>query len=117
MKVTVTGKVVAALERRSGVSSAGKEWASQDFVIEEANSDDKIKFNVFGADNLANYNLKVNDEVEATIVVTAREYQGKWFIDARAIHCQVLSPANASTTAPATSVIPDVNPNIGDMPF
>lgn len=117
MKVTVKGTVVSALERRSGVSSAGKEWASQDFVIQEAGSEDKIKFNVFGADNLANYNLKVNDEIEATIVVTAREYQGKWFIDARAIHCQVLSASGVSTAAPATSVIPDANPNIGDMPF
>lgn len=114
MKVTVKGKVVAALERRSGVSAAGKEWASQDFVIEEANSDDKIKFNVFGADNLANYGLKVGDDVEATIVVTAREYQGKWFMDARAISA---TPSTANAAAPATSVIPDVNPNIGDMPF
>ena len=117
MKTTVKGTIIATLERRSGVSSMGKEWASQDFVMQEAGSDDKIKFNVFGADNLANYNLKVNDEVEATIVVTAREYQGKWFIDARAIHCQVLSASGASAAAPATSVIPDVNPNIGDMPF
>lgn len=117
MKTTVKGTIIATLERRGGVSSMGKEWASQDFVMQEAGSEDKIKFNVFGADNLANYNLKVNDEVEATIVVTAREYQGKWFIDARAIHCQVLSTSGASTTAPATSVIPDENPNIGDMPF
>lgn len=117
MKTTVKGTIIATLERRSGVSGMGKEWASQDFVMQEAGSEDKIKFNVFGADNLANYNLKVNDEVEATIVVTAREYQGKWFIDARAIHCQVLSTSGASAAAPATSVIPDVNPNIGDMPF
>ena len=113
MKATVKGTVVATLERRSGVSNAGKEWASQDFVIQEANSDDKIKFNVFGADNLANYNMKVGDVVEATIVVTAREYQGKWFVDARAISV-TNSQAN---TAPASSAIPEVNPHIGEMPF
>lgn len=114
MKTTVKGTIIAALERRSGVSGMGKEWASQDFVMQEAGSEDKIKFNVFGADNLANYNLKVNDEVETTIVVTAREYQGKWFIDARAIHCQV---ANSNAVAPATSVTPDANPTLSDMPF
>lgn len=116
MKVTVKGTVVAALERRSGVSNAGKEWASQDFVIEEAGSDDKIKFNVFGADNLANYNLKIGDAVEATIVVTAREYQGKWFMDARSI--SVATPSGVNTATPAQpSAVPasDINPS--DMPF
>lgn len=114
MKTTVKGTIIATLERRSGVSSMGKEWASQDFVMQEAGSEDKIKFNVFGADNLANYGLKVGDDVEATIVVTAREYQGKWFMDARAIN---VTTATANASTPVSSVIPDENPHINEMPF
>lgn len=119
MKVTVKGTVVSALERRSGVSSAGKEWASQDFVIQEAGSEDKMKFNVFGADNLANYNLKAGSEIEATIVVTAREYQGKWYLDARAISCTNLTPTGvgAPSATIGNSVIPEVNPHLDEMPF
>lgn len=115
MKTTVKGTIIAALERRSGVSSMGKEWASQDFVMQEAGSEDKIKFNVFGADNLANYNLKVNDEVEATVVVNSREYQGKFYTDIRAISCTKISADNTATIG--NSVIPETNPNIGEMPF
>lgn len=115
MKVTVKGTITNVLERRSGVSNAGKEWASQDFVIKEANSDDLIKFNVFGAENLANYDLKVNSEIEVTVVVSSREYQGKFYTDIRAISCTKISPANTATIG--NSVIPEVNPNIGEMPF
>lgn len=115
MKVTVKGTITNVLERRGGVSNAGKEWASQDFVMKEADSNDSIKFNVFGIENLANYDLKVNDYIEATVVVSSREYQGKFYTDIRAISCTKIRTDNTATIG--NSVIPDTNPNIGDMPF
>jgi hypothetical protein len=115
MKVTVKGTIIAVLERRGGTSSAGREWASQDFVLKEANSDDVIKFNVFGVENLANYDIKMNDEVEVTVVVNSREYQGKYYTDIRAIACT--KTASASTATIGGSVIPAENPHVGEMPF
>lgn len=115
MKVTVKGTITNVLERRGGVSNAGKDWASQDFIMKEADSNDFIKFNVFGIENLANYDLKVNDDIEATVVVSSREYQGKFYTDIRAISCTKISSADPATIG--NSVIPDTNPNISDMPF
>lgn len=115
MKVTVKGTITAVLERKSGTSATGKDWASQDFVMKEADSNDSIKFNVFGIENLANYNLKVNDDIEATVVVSSREYQGKFYTDIRAISCTKIPAANTATIG--NSVIPETNPNIGEMPF
>lgn len=115
MKVTVKGTIIAALERKSGTSAAGKDWASQDFVMKEADSNDSIKFNVFGIENLANYDLKVNDDIEATVVVSSREYQGKFYTDIRAISCNKISSADPATIGNSTT--PEANSNIGEMPF
>lgn len=115
MKVTVKGSIVVALVRKGGVSSAGKEWASQDFVLAEAGSGELLKFNVFGADNLANYDLKVNDEVEVTLSIVSREYQGKYYTDARAVSCTKMS---STVSVAAEQSAPEINNTpIDEVPF
>ena len=53
------GKIIAALDKRSGTSARG-EWQSQEFVLETHDTyPRKMVFNVFGADRLARFNIQV----------------------------------------------------------
>ena len=82
-----TGRIIIALEPRSGVSArTGNPWKMQDFVIEEAMGQfpKRMVFNVFGEDNLNRFNIQEGQEVTVSFDVNAREYNGRWFNDIRA---------------------------------
>ena len=77
------GKIIAALEPRSGVSARG-EWKSQDFVIETMDSfPRKMVFSVFGADRLQRFAIQVGQMVNVSFDIDAHEYNGRWFNNIR----------------------------------
>ena|SRR5574344_888233 len=93
------GKVIAVLPERSGVSARG-EWKSQSFVIETHEQYPKqMVFDVFGADRLAQYNIKSGDEINVSFDITAHEYNGRWFNNIRAWNIQKLDAAAAQAAA------------------
>lgn len=108
MKITVNGKIVAVLEKKSGIARSGKEWMTQAYLIEEEESKELLQFSVFGADNIANYGLTVGSIVSAVLNLKSREYNGKYFYDCQAVQCYVKPSAN---TAPAAPVAPEVPVN------
>lgn len=105
MKITVNGKIVAVLEKKSGIAKSGKEWMTQAYLIEEEESKELLQFSVFGADNITNYGLTVGSVVSAVLNLKSREYNGKYFYDCQAVQCYVKPSAN---TAPAAPVAPEV---------
>ena len=73
------GKIIAALEPRSGVSARG-EWKAQDFVVETHESyPHKMVFSVFGSDRLQRFNIQVGQEVLVSFDIDAHEYKDRWF--------------------------------------
>lgn len=82
------------MPERSGVSARGKEWASQDFVLQEY--DQKyprhIRFSVFGRERLDKFNLQVGVDVTVAFDINAREYNGRWYNDLRAYDVRPLQP-------------------------
>jgi|GEM_PF-53314 len=102
------GKIIAALEPRSGTSARG-EWKSQDFVVETHDQyPRKMVFSVFGADRLERFNIQVGQEVTVSFDIDAHEYNGRWFNNIRAFDVRVLDPnsvgvmgAGAPYVAPA----------------
>ena len=84
------GKIIQALEPRSGVSARG-EWKAQDFVIETHESyPHKMVFSVFGADRLQRFNIQVGQEVLVSFDIDAHEYQGRWFNSIRAFDVRLV---------------------------
>ena len=130
MKITVNGKIVAVLEKKSGIARSGKEWMTQAYLIEEEESKELLQFSVFGADNIANYGLTVGSVVSAVLNLKSREYNGKYFYDCQAVQCYVKPSANTAPAAPAAPEVP-VAPattasapsapqdgvNVDDLPF
>ncbi|MBP5375930.1 MAG: DUF3127 domain-containing protein [Bacteroidaceae bacterium] len=101
-----TGRIIKALEPRSGVSArTGNPWKMQDFVIEETMGQfpKRMVFNVFGEDNLNRFNIQEGQELTISFDVNAREYNGRWFNDIRAWN---VMPATA-TAQPAVAAQPD----------
>ena len=74
------GKVIAILESRSGVSKAGREWMSQEYVIETPGQYPKrICFNLFGADRINEAHIQMGEDIIIEFDIDAREWQGRWF--------------------------------------
>ena len=85
----ITGKIIRILETKSGVAKAsGNSWTVQSYVLETIEQYPKrICFEVFGEDKIKEFNLNINEIVNITFDIDAREYNGKWYnsIRARAI--------------------------------
>ena len=99
MTFNVTGKIVKAFDKKSGVSQAGKEWASQDFLLQEKDRDTVLFFNVFGEENIANYNLQNGDDVTLMLDVTSREWNGRYFTELRCKQCFVTKGVSKASKA------------------
>ena len=95
------GKIIAIMPERSGMSAQGKEWASQDFVLQEQNQQypKNICFSVFGRERIDRFNLQVGKEVTVAFSINAREYQGRWYNDIQAYDVRPLQ--NTAQPMPA----------------
>jgi hypothetical protein len=82
----LTGKVIAIMEARSGVSArTGNPWMTQEYVIEVPGQyPRKMVFNIFGEDRIKQFNIQPGEELTVQFDIDAREYNGRWFNDIRA---------------------------------
>ena len=81
----ITGKIIAVLPERGGVSKTGNEWKTQEYVLETHEQyPRKMCFNVFGADKIAQFNIQAGEEMTVSFDINAREYNGRWYNDIRA---------------------------------
>ena len=121
----ITGKIIAVLQERGGVSKTGNEWKMQEYVLETHEQfPKKLCFNVFGADKIAQFNIQAGDELTVSFDINAREYNGRWYNDIRAWRVERgAAPAAAAETpvinAPKVEV-PDFSKAANDpddLPF
>jgi hypothetical protein len=95
----ITGKIIAVLPERGGISKSGNEWKMQEYVLETHEQyPRKICFNVFGADKIAQFNIQAGEEMTVSFDINAREYNGRWFNDIRAF--RIDRPQAAPQAAP-----------------
>ena len=101
----LTGKIIAALPVRSGVSQrTGSEWQLASYVLETQGERfaRKMVFEVFGSDRIQQMNIQVGETLRVSFDIDARETsEGRWFNSIRAWAVDV-----APTAAPAPSVAP-----------
>ena len=81
----ITGKIIAVLPERGGISKTGNEWKMQEYVLEtQEQYPRKVCFNVFGSDTIAQFNIQAGEEMTVSFDINAREYNGRWYNDIRA---------------------------------
>lgn len=75
----ISGKIIAALEPRGGVSQrTGSNWKVQEFVIETHEQyPRKCCFEVFGEERLQTMNIQVGEELTVSFDIDAREWTGQ----------------------------------------
>ena len=98
----LSGKVIAVLDPRSGVSKPGNPWMVQEYVIETQDQyPRKMCFDVFGEDKIKQFNIQIGEELTVSFDVDAREWQGRWFNSIRAWKVE-----RAATQQPAPADVP-----------
>ena len=106
----LTGKIIAVLPERGGISKAGNEWKIQEFVLEtQEQYPRKMMFNVFGADRLAQFNIQLGEVLTVSFDIDSREYNGRWYNDIRAWKVD-------RNVAPAGAPLPPVTPAGAPVP-
>lgn len=86
MALEITGKVVKLLPEQTGKSAkTGNDWKKGGFVIEtESNFPKKICFTAWG-DLTAQVNgLKEGQNIKVSFDIESREFNDKWYTDAKA---------------------------------
>ena len=118
----LTGRIIAVMEPRSGVSArTGNAWMTQEYVIEVPGQYPKrCVFNIFGEDRIKQFNIQNGEDITIQFDIDAREYQGRWFNDIRAYNVirgqQPVAAAAAPAGVPVASPFPP-QPNAGTNPF
>lgn len=123
MNITVNGKITKMMQVRKGVSQAsGKEWMSQDVVIElEDNS--VLCFNIFGEEKIKTSGLQVGAIASVTLKLESTEWNGKWFTKLSCVSLIVQGvmrndPNQYDTkTKSNDSSNQGGKPSVGDLPF
>ena len=115
----LTGKVIAIMEARGGVSArTGNPWMTQEYVIEVPGQyPRKMLFNIFGEDRIKQFNIQPGEEITVQFDIDAREYNGRWFNDIRAYN--ILRGQAAATIPAATPFTPQqgVSADASAAPF
>ena len=107
----LTGKIIAVLDERGGVSKAGNEWKIKEYVLETMEQyPRKMMFNVFGADRIAQFNIQLGETLTVSFDIDSREYNGRWYNDIRAwkVDRNVAPVAGAPAPAAGAPVPPPV---------
>lgn len=115
----LTGKIIAVLPERGGISKAGNEWKIQEFVLETMEQyPRKMMFNVFGADRLAQFNIQLGEVLTVSFDIDSREYNGRWYNDIRAwkVDRNITTTPVAGVPVPPTTVSNETVPPVAN-PF
>lgn len=117
----MTGKVIAILDKKSGTSKAGKEWVSQEYVIETSDQyPRKCCFSIFGEEKIAACNIKIGETITAYLDIDARQWEQRWYNSISAWKIERPSDAGAqeqATQQPVPNDIPSAGQQGDDLPF
>ncbi len=113
----ITGKIVEVLPEESGQSSKGG-WRKQQYILEtQGEYPKKVCFMAWG-DKIDDFQIKQNDEVEVSIDIESREFNGRWYTDVKA--WKVVKTAGGGESAPLPDEPPpfnDEDESMEDLPF
>ena len=115
----ITGKIIAVLPERSGVSArTGAEWRCASYVLETLEQyPRKMNFEVFGVDRIQQFNIQVGETMVVSFDIDAHEYQGRWFNSIRAWKVGRNLQAAAQPGAPVAPDAPFAAAPAAQAPF
>jgi hypothetical protein len=105
----LSGKIVQIMPEINGNGKNGQ-WRKQEFIVETpGNYPKKVCITVWG-DNIDQFGVNVGDQVNASIDIESREYNGRWYTDVKAWKMEKEGTAKKENGEYSkTSPIPDVS--------
>jgi Domain of unknown function (DUF3127) len=107
MSLEITGKITQILPLETGEGKNGI-WKKQLFVIEfmDGNYSKKLCLSLWGDKTSAISDLQEGSEIRVSFNVESREYNQRWYTDARAWRIEPLGQSTASSPAPSAADAP-----------
>lgn len=112
----VKGKVVQLLALQTGMGKMGQ-WKKQEFIVEtEGQYPKKICLSAWG-DKVDQFRLTVGDKVSVSVDLESREYNGRWYTEARAWKLEKTSGTMGDVPPPAEEPFYSQETAGDDLPF
>lgn len=117
-KMELKGKVIQLLPLQSGMGKKGP-WKKQEFIIEtQSQYPKKVCLSIWG-DKVDQFNVSVGQVVTAAVELESREYNGRWYTEARAWKIEKNGAESNDGPPPQMDepYISDSNNTADDLPF
>jgi hypothetical protein len=113
----VKGKVVQLLPMQTGMGKKGP-WKKQEFIVETVGQyPKKVCLSIWG-DKVDQFKVAVGDQVGVTVDLESREYNGRWYTEARAWKLEKSGGSgDGSTPPPAEEPFYSQETSADDLPF
>ncbi len=83
MSMELKGKVIQLLPLQTGMGKKGQ-WKKQEFIVEtQSQYPKKVCLSAWG-DKIDQFNVAAGDIVNISVDLESREYNGRWYTEARA---------------------------------
>ncbi len=83
MAMELKGKVIQILQPVTGMGKKGQ-WKKQEFIVEtQAQYPKKVCLSAWG-DKIDQFNLVAGEVISVSVDLESREYNGRWYTEARA---------------------------------
>ncbi len=119
MAMELKGRVIQLLPLQSGMGKKGQ-WRKQEFIVEtQSQYPKKVCLSIWG-DKIDQFGVTEGDEVNVAVDLESREYNGRWYTEARA--WKVEKSGNGSNGGGSYSPPPPMDEPMGsggsdDLPF
>ena len=105
MSMDLKGKLIQVQPPQTGMGKKGP-WKKQEYILEtQSQYPKKVCFSLWG-DKIDQFGLGVGDELTVSLDLESREYNGRWYTEARAWKVEKSAGGQQATRDP-----------IGDEPF
>jgi len=112
----VKGKVIQLLALQSGMGKKGP-WKKQEFILEtQSQYPKKVCLSVWG-EKVDQYNLAVGDLVSVAVDLESREYNGRWYTEARAWKVDKIGGEGSAVPPPDQEPFYSESASSEDLPF
>ncbi len=104
------GKVIQLLPVQTGMGKKGQ-WKKQEFIVEtQSQYPKKVCLSAWG-DKIDQFNVSEGDAVNVSVELESREYNGRWYTEARAWKLEKTASGGGNGKSSSST------DSIGDEPF
>jgi hypothetical protein len=103
----LNGKIIQIMPEQGGNGRNGT-WRKRDYIVEtQGNYPKKVCVTVWG-DKIDQFNLQAGEQVKFGLELESREYNGKWYTEAKGWKVDREGEAAQTGRSQASAVMPDV---------